>query len=202
MKYINYREDFKLAMQLRDADGGPCAVPDFDFTIRLKAGPREYFAGRFDGVLKNCIISDADSGELVIVCDNHNLLPCQELIAEVTYHLPDGDHPDGERSTTAVYHTGISLTINESSVPSKAEFEALLPFIKGERGDRGESSVMGHIRLVTDKSEYLVPFCGEEIVDVNAGYYGSGYYNGDGGEWPLWGIWDIDLIDDIDNEGI
>ena len=130
MTKIPYHEDFPLRIRFGAVAGVPSlGVPDFDFTVRLMACASEFFAGRKDGSLYNCRIED---GDLIVVCDNHGLLPCAELRCEIIYHIPDSEMPDGVRDVPKSYDTGISLTVDQRDA-SEAEFTAMLPYIKGEK---------------------------------------------------------------------
>ena len=134
MKKIHYKEDFPLLISMPNPCGVPTGIPDFDFTIRLISGMTEYLAGRRDGVLYNCRQESDD--RLCVFVDNHGLMPCAELGCEIIYDIPDRSMPDGFRRVVKNYSTGLSLT--EASGVCSAEFEALLPFIKGEDGKPGD----------------------------------------------------------------
>ena len=154
MRKIHYKEDFPLIISMPNPCGVPTGVPDFNFTIRLISGMTEYMAGRRDGALYNCRQESDD--RLCVFVDNHGLMPCAELGCEIIYDIPDQSMPDGIRQVVKNYSTGLSLT--EASGVCRAEFEALLPYIKGEDGKPGDD---GH----DGKSAY------EQAVE--SGYEGS-----------------------------
>lgn len=147
MKTINYKEDFPLLITMQNPCGFPTGVPDFDFDVRLIAGFTDFMAGRRDGTLYNCRIED--DGRLCVLVDGHNLMPCAELKCEITYHVPDPSMPDGIRDLVKGYSTGISIVAGparcdaDSDCDCKAEFEALLPYIKGEDGKPGAPGMDG-----------------------------------------------------------
>lgn len=126
LRNINHKEDFPLPLTLRDSKGMPLRIPDYDFTVRLTAGPVEYFAGRFDGRLVNCRPAKHDYCTLVIFCADHHFPPCPELMAEITYHVPDADYGHrGYRNIVRRQPTGICLTVQRSDLPGWADFDGL-----------------------------------------------------------------------------
>lgn len=139
MEYINYKEDFPLLIRMSNVCGVQTGVPDFDFIIRLRSHLSEFRAGRKDGELYNCRVGDRED-ELVVILNNHGLAPCGELLCEMTYFIPDPDMPDGIRTVVRNYKTGIALVTKVADCNSDfdcdcvAEFEVLLPYIKGEPG--------------------------------------------------------------------
>ena len=190
MKKIHYKEDFPLLISMPNPCGVPTGVPDFDFTVRLISGMTEYMAGRRDGVLYNCRQESDD--RLCVYVDNHGLMPCAELGCEIIYDIPDRSMPDGIRRVVKKYPTGLSLS-DAAACICRAEFEALLPYIKGEDGEHGRDgsdagiSVIGFLEFVTDCNTYRVPVL--KIPDIGPTdyyyYYSSGYIR--------IGDWDIDL---------
>ncbi len=166
-------------------------------------------AGRRNGELYNCRIEGED---LIIVADGHGLLPCTELRCDIVYHIPDPEMPDGIRTVVKSYPTGISLVTDPAESYSQADFEALLPFIKGEDGTDGKSayetaveagykgsedefagslSCLGdepiscRVELVTDSATYILPIVCSEIPYAKESYI-EYYYQSEGGI----GIWD------------
>ncbi len=126
LRNINHKEDFPLPLTLRDSRGAPLRIPDYDFTIRLTAGSTEYFAGRFNGRLVNCRPSRHDYCTLVVFCTDHRFPPCPELMAEITYHVPDADYGcRGFRNIVRRQPTGVCLTVRRSDLPGWADFDGL-----------------------------------------------------------------------------
>lgn len=125
LRNINHKEDFPLPLTLRDSRGAPLRIPDYDFTVRLIAGSTEYFAGRFNGRLVNCRPAAHDPHTLVIFCENHRLPPCPELMAEITYHVPDADYCKGFRDIVRRQPTGVCLTVRRSDLPGWADFDGV-----------------------------------------------------------------------------
>lgn len=139
MRKINYREDFPLVIRMENPCGVPTGVPDFDFEIRLRSHFSEFRAGRRNGELFNCRKGEKED-ELVVILNDHGLSPCAELKCEITYFIPDEDMPDGIRTVPKCYRTGIALVAEptecgDDDCGCNAEFTALLPYIKGDKGD-------------------------------------------------------------------
>lgn len=118
---INHREDFPLLLTLHDAAGHPINVPEYDFTVRLYAGTGEYIAGRIDGNFVNCRPADYPC-TLEIFVANHNLPPCSELMARISYYIPDSAYSDRCRRVVRTQHTGVCLTVDAPDLPGRPDF--------------------------------------------------------------------------------
>lgn len=128
-----FDDDFKIKV-LMPAIAGNGGVPDFDFELRFRTCHGEYVAGRFSGVLRNCII---DGDDLVVSFKNPGFEAYEEIICDAVFHIPDEAMPDGIKDIRRRYETGILLG-NASGMYTygvTAEFTALLPYIKGDKGD-------------------------------------------------------------------
>lgn len=138
MKMIkrHYREDFLLALQMVNPCGVQTGVPDFDFMVKIRSDYAAFTAGRKDGALYNCRPGSSED-ELIVMLDSHGLGPCEELIAEITYFIPDPQMPDGVRTVVRTHRTGIHLSADvcECNEDESLEFSVLLPYIKGDKGD-------------------------------------------------------------------
>lgn len=125
LRNVDHNEDFPLSLTLRDSHGHPMRVPDYDFTVILRAGAVEYLAGRFDGRLLNCRPSRHDDCTLVILCSDHGFPPCPELQVEITYHVPDSEYSDRFRDIVRRQPTGICLTVHGADLPGYADFDSM-----------------------------------------------------------------------------
>ena len=173
IRRINFRDPFRLAITILDAKGDPCLLPGYDFRITLLAGDSRFEATRIDGVMTHCHVSPDDPDVIIVDATDHGLYPCTSLTVRVSVAVPDADSPDGIRSVTRTLTPDISLVCDEESLPSSAEIEALLPLVRGEKGDRGdimdfesltESEIEGlRIRLGVEQAVELTP---EEIADI------------------------------------
>ncbi|MDE5651836.1 MAG: hypothetical protein K2I48_00030 [Muribaculaceae bacterium] len=137
----NYKEDFTAVIRMRYPDGETVGIPDFDFDMHFTSGFTEYTAGRRNGQLYRCAVSEADPTVLLVRFDNHGLHPCPSLGLRVVYHIPDSDFPDGFRDVVRTQSTDICLTVGASDIPTAAEISVILPYIKGEKGDPGKDGV-------------------------------------------------------------
>ncbi len=137
MKCFNYKDDFLLQVAMPNVCGAPTGVPDFDFELRFRSQFSEYLAGCKNGEFYNCHKGDKED-ELVVIFNNHNLSPCSNLLCDITYRIPDPSMPDGVRTVIRSYKTGVALVTQppdcKDDCECKAEFEALLPYIKGKAG--------------------------------------------------------------------
>ena len=182
-----------MIIRLRNPAGIPTGVPDFDFDVRLICGRTAADAGgRIGGELRNCRL--ADDGRLIVFVRDMDFEP-GELICMITYHLPDELMEVGVRDIPMMYPTGITLTADRFHRHPLAEFEALLPYIKGADGIPGRDgsdagiSIVGFMEFVTDRDIYRVPVLKVADTEPEAAdyyyYYSSGYIR--------IGDWDIDL---------
>ena len=134
----NYKEDFTAVIRMHYPDGVTAGIPDYDFDMHFTSGFTEYTAGRRNGQLYRCSVSDADPTVLLVRFDNHGLHPCPSLGLRVVYHIPDSDFPDGFRDIPQTYPTDICLTVGASDIPTAAEINIILPYIKGDPGKDGK----------------------------------------------------------------
>ena len=143
MKKINYKSDFDFIAKLTatNANGESVEVgfPDYDFELIITSGcngysTRSFVASSIGGVTKNCF---NDNGQLHIVCDNHKL-NVGELFGEFKAYLPNDIYPDGTQLNVEPQSLGIELVVGASDTPTTAEIEFVLPYAKGEKGDKGD----------------------------------------------------------------
>ncbi|MDE5774585.1 MAG: hypothetical protein K2H86_09055 [Muribaculaceae bacterium] len=170
---VNYRDPFKVAVRILDAKGDPCLEPWYDFRITLISGDSRFEATRIDGVMTHCHVSPDDPDEIIVDATDHGLYPCPLLTIRVSVTFPDADSPDGFRSVTRTLTPGIALVCDQESLPTAVEIEAIMPVIKGEKGDRGdimdfesltESEIADlRVRLGIEPVVELTP---EEIADI------------------------------------
>lgn len=126
----NYREDFKLSIDL------PTSYNGEPFEVNVKAGGKSYHT-EYDGTTyKSCKM--VTNKQVMVMVDNHGLVPGLVYV-EVMIYLEDTDMPDGNfRLATcepAIVGTkqlylwdGASETIEATQI----EIEALADFIKGD----------------------------------------------------------------------
>jgi cobalamin biosynthesis Mg chelatase CobN len=135
MTTVNYKSDFDFYLSLVDSRGVDIGVPTCDFTIVFTTtGLSCYVASRVDDVFTNCF---DDEGRLHIVMDNHRL-SAGTLKAKVTLDPENKIYPDVKQATVYPFGLEIQLVTGLGDTPMAAEIEKTLPFIKGDKGDKGD----------------------------------------------------------------
>lgn len=142
MTKINYKSDFDFIVEVKatgtEDDKVAIDFPQYDWEIILTAGDcsynsRTYVVSYHKGVATNCY---NDNGMIHIICDNHKLSAGQ-LHMEFRSFLPNSNYPDGTQKVVATYDLDIELTTENTGITS-AEVQIVLPYAKGEKGDKGE----------------------------------------------------------------
>ena len=199
MQKVYHRDDFAVTIRLRgiDREGNmvDVSVPPFDWGARLfTPGSSRFVAiSQKDGVAHGW--TPADDGGIRVHLDRHGLWPGR-LMAEFAFALPGEGYPDGSQRMVRKYDLGVELTADARDVPTEMAAEVDVPW-KLIKGDQGESAVLGRVELVTDRATYELPLCGEPVTvkPHDAGGVAYPYYYGSGSV-ELWGVWDIDLLDE------
>lgn len=135
----NYKSDFDIILRLRTCVGSGDEIrelgwPDYDWTARFYTSNKAnaYTASCIGGVCTNCF---EDKGHIHVVFDSHRLgagLLQVEFLAE----LPNRIYPDGTQTEVSSQPLGIELVSGPGDCGTTAEVEALLPYIKGDKGDK------------------------------------------------------------------
>ena len=199
MQKVYHRDDFAVTIRLRgiDREGNmvDVSVPPFDWGARLfTPGSSRFVAiSQKDGVAHGW--PPADDGGIRVHLDRHGLWPGR-LMAEFAFALPGEGYPDGSQRMVRKYDLGVELTADARDVPTEMAAEVDVPW-QLIKGDQGESAVLGRVELVTDRATYELPLCGEPVTvkPHDAGGVAYPYYYGSGSV-ELWGVWDIDLLDE------
>ena len=199
MQKVYHRDDFAVTIRLRaiDREGNTVdvGVPPFDWGARLftPGSPRFVAISQKDGVAQGW--TPADDGGIRVHLDRHGLWPGR-LMAEFAFALPGEGYPDGSQRMVRKYDLGVELTADARDVPTEMAAAADVPW-QLIKGDQGESAVLGRVELVTDRATYELPLCGEPVTvkPHDAGGVAYPYYYGSGSV-ELWGVWDIDLLDE------
>ncbi len=199
MQKVYHRDDFAVTIRLRgiDREGNmvDVSVPPFDWGARLfTPGSSRFVAiSQKDGVAHGW--TPADDGGIRVHLDRHGLWPGR-LMAEFAFALPGEGYPDGSQRMVRKYDLGVELTADARDVPTEMAAEVDVPW-QLIKGDQGESAVLGRVELVTDRATYELPLCGEPVTvkPHDAGGVAYPYYYGSGSV-ELWGVWDIDLLDE------
>ena len=138
MKEINYKSDFDAIITLKDSKGTEVPWPDCDWEARFYAASKTnaYIAGRKGDEYTNCF-AEAD-GRMHVVFNNHRL-GRGVLKWELHVQLPNGIYPDDIQDLYRPQELGIELVAGAGDNPMTAEVEAVLPYIKGDKGDKGDA---------------------------------------------------------------
>lgn len=196
MKAINYNDDFSCILHVWACGHGSdeesrveLGWPQWNWRARFYTTQKVnyYEASCIDGVCTNCF---NDNGRIRVIFNQHRL-SAGELHVKFTAYLPNDLYPDGDEVHVVPGDSGITLVRGRGDCPSAAEAELLLPFIKGDKGEKGEDAVVcGHIEVETDRGTYRIPVATQEVTFTEAEapetYYG--YYGDDNfciGEWDI-----------------
>lgn len=134
MKKINYKSDFDFLLRLTDYKGNAVPFPDCDWDARFYTSSKAnaYVASCKDGVCVNCI---KEEDGVRFVFDRHNL-GVGTLKWEPHFEFPNGIYPDGIQDKYEPQPLDIELVPGRGDCPTQAEIEAVLPVIKGDKGDK------------------------------------------------------------------
>ena len=155
----NYKSDFDIILTLKTCvrhEDGTCSKrdvgwPEHDWvaTFRTDNGLREYVASRKGDTLVNCF---NDNGRIHVVFNNHRL---GKGVLRVDFHseIPNAIYPDGIQDLYEPQPLDIELVDGPGDCAGAAEVEVLLPYIKG---DRGEKLTYGDL-TAQDKEDLIAP---------------------------------------------
>ena len=161
----NYKSDFDIILTLKTCvrhEDGTCSKrdvgwPEHDWvaTFRTENGLREYVASRKGDALVNCF---NDNGRIHVVFNNHRL---GKGVLRVDFHseIPNAIYPDGVQDLYEPQRLDIELVDGPGDCAGAAEVEVLLPYIKG---DRGEKLTYGDLSA-QDKEDLIAPI--KESID-------------------------------------
>lgn len=137
---INYKSDFdfKLNLKAQSTDGGYVDVgfPEYNFKGYLYTrGMRKYEFGKQGEELLNCF---NDNGIIHIVANDHKLF---SGIVKIDFYadIPNDIYPDDHKLTVTNCPTNIELVEGCGSEFEDAQVEFIAPYIKGEKGDKGNA---------------------------------------------------------------
>lgn len=161
----NYKSDFDIILTLKTCvrnEDGTCSKrdvgwPEHDWvaTFRTDNGLREYVASRKGDTLVNCF---NDNGRIHVVFNNHRL---GKGVLRVDFHseIPNAIYPDGIQDLYEPQPLDVELVDGPGDCAGAAEVEVLLPYIKG---DRGEKLTYGDL-TAQDKEDLISPI--KESID-------------------------------------
>lgn len=139
-KRINHKSDFDfiLAVKSYNASGELIDVgfPTYDFYGYIYTrGLRKIEFSHKGGELVNCF---NDDNRIHIVINAHNL-PAGVLRVDFYAEIPNSIYPDGSKLTVSDCPTSIELVSGCADDITELEAEAIAPYIKGDKGDKGDS---------------------------------------------------------------
>lgn len=141
MKAINYNDDFSCILHVWACGHGSdeesrveLGWPQWNWRARFYTTQKVnyYEASCIDGVCTNCF---NDNGRIRVIFNQHRL-SAGELHVKFTAYLPDDLYPDGDEVHVVPGDSGITLVRERGDCPSEVEIALLLPFIKGDKGDK------------------------------------------------------------------
>lgn len=137
---INEKSDYDFLLTLKYLDGEGNEVqgfPPYDWELVLfTTSPIEGFhVGYKSGKMINCY---QDNDKIHIVLNNHKL-DTGQLKGESTIYIPNSIYPDNTQKVVSYYDFGISITKGNGSFVTPAQLELLFPYIKGDKGEKGDS---------------------------------------------------------------
>lgn len=142
-KKINHKSDFDFNINLKalSADGNYVEVdfPTYDFVgyLYTRSNAKYEFSYK-DGVPTNCF---NDNGKIHVVANAHNLLS-GVLKIQLMLYIPNEIYPDGTKLSVSDCETSIEL-VDGCGDDFEGSIEFIAPFIKGEKGDKGDNLTWG-----------------------------------------------------------
>lgn len=106
-KTINYKSDFSLAWEFKDANGIALPIPfwDFDLTFYVEPYGRKFTVSQRAGVLTG---AKAVDGKIIAFVDNPRF-SAGKLLAEYKIMNADNNYMDGVYTEFKNYDTGVEL---------------------------------------------------------------------------------------------
>lgn len=134
---INYKSDFDFVLKPKDCTGKETPFPDCDWdaVFWTSSKANAYTASRENGAYTNCF--PTEDGGMHFVFDNHRM-GIGALKWEPHFELPNDIYPDGIQDRISKEPLDIELVDGDGDCPTTAEIDVMLPFIKGDKGDKGE----------------------------------------------------------------
>ena len=141
-KTINYKSDFSLVWEFKDANGIALPIPfwDFDLTFYVEPYGRKFTVSQRGGVLTG---AKAVDGKIIAFVDNPRF-PAGKLLAEYKIMNADNNYMDGVYTEFKNYDTGVELVSgNGNGDADSVTVEAVTALYKGDKGDKGAQGDKG-----------------------------------------------------------
>lgn len=117
----------------------PLNEVDWILTVFTSIRSRTFIASYLQGACKNCVIDD--DGKITILCKDHGL-PAGQVRIKLDAFIPDELFEGGKRKVVTPDPVNIWLVEGKGDAEgdiAEVEVEAVLPLIKGEKGDKGDT---------------------------------------------------------------
>ena len=139
-KTINYKSDFSLVWEFKDANGIALPIPfwDFDLTFYVEPYGRKFTISQRAGVLAG---AKAVDGKIIAFVDNPRF-SAGKLLAEYKIMNADNNYMDGVYTEFKNYDTGVELVSGNGDADS-VTVEAVTALYKGDKGDKGAQGDKG-----------------------------------------------------------
>lgn len=162
MKYIYYKDDFKVTLEFKDGDT-PTPLDNVDFRGKLYTAYDKYSEGipfsRINGDVIGCDIGE--NGSLTIVADNHGF-KAGKLMVDMKYYIYDSEYPDGKQTIARTYDLKVWLTTSQKLADGERPIEVNaiinLPL----------EVIVQQVKDLTEKGEQIVADADTAINSVNA----------------------------------
>ena len=161
MKYIYYKDDFKVTLEFKDGDT-PTPLDNVDFRGKLYTAYDKYSEGipfsRINGDVIGCDIGE--NGSLTIVADNHGF-KAGKLMVDMKYYIYDSEYPDGKQTIARTYDLKVWLTTSQKLADGERPIEVNaiinLPL----------EVIVQQVKDLTEKGEQIVADADTAIANVN-----------------------------------
>ena len=149
-KTINYKSDFSLVWEFKDANGIALPIPfwDFDLTFYVEPYGRKFTVSQRAGVLTG---AKAVDGKIIAFVDNPRF-SAGKLLAEYKIMNADNNYMDGVYTEFKNYDTGVELVSGNGNGDADSvtvTVEAVTALYKGDtgiqgpKGDKGDNGLQG-----------------------------------------------------------
>ena len=171
MRYINYKSDFQVIINIKDKEGNIVAPPSVPWEAVFADENCVEFKCYFDGTnYTHCIV---DGNDIVCFIDNPSFT-CGKLRCTFYQHIPSAEYCDGVLDLTQPLQCDIMLSKRESDDSTPITIEASPNWVRGPQGEQG---IQGPQGIKGDKGER-----GEKGDKGDTGAKGDQGEKGDKGE--------------------
>lgn len=161
MKYIYYKDDFKVTLEFKDGDT-PTPLDNVDFRGKLYTAYDKYSEGipfsRIKGDVIGCDIGE--DGSLTIVADNHGFR-AGKLMVDMKYYIYNDEYADGTQTIARTYDLKTWLTTSQKLADGERPIEVNaiinLPL----------EVIVQQVKDLTEKGEQIVADADTAIANVN-----------------------------------